>query len=80
MTLTTGAFNRASGRNSELPALGYSLRQRSAVQPTCTLIIDPDGRLRMNFPVGGNLADAIVAEILKAASTTNQSSLSKPES
>jgi len=36
-----------------------------------TLIIDPTGQLRMNFPIGGNLADAIVGEIIKAASTTN---------
>ncbi len=36
-----------------------------------TLIIDPDGRLRMMFPVGGNLSEAIVGEILKAAGATN---------
>jgi len=36
-----------------------------------TLIIDGNGRLRMAFPLGGNLSDAIVQEMLKAA--TNQS-------
>jgi protein SCO1/2 len=36
-----------------------------------TLIIDPNGRLRMMFPVGGNLSEAIVGEILKAAGVTN---------
>jgi protein SCO1/2 len=37
-----------------------------------TLIIDGDSRLRMVFPMGGNLSDAIVQEILKAAAPTNQ--------
>jgi protein SCO1/2 len=37
-----------------------------------TLIIDGDGRLRMVFPMGGNLSDAIVQEMLKAAAPTNQ--------
>jgi protein SCO1 len=37
-----------------------------------TLIIDGDGRLRMVFPIGGNLSGAIVDEILKAANPTNQ--------
>jgi protein SCO1/2 len=38
-----------------------------------TLIIDGSGRLRMVFPLGGNLSDAIVQEMLKAAAPTNQS-------
>jgi protein SCO1/2 len=37
-----------------------------------TLIIDPTGQLRMSFPIGGDLSDAIVGEILKATATTNQ--------
>jgi protein SCO1 len=37
-----------------------------------TLIIDGDGKLRMVFPIGGNLSGAIVEEILKAANPTNQ--------
>ena len=32
-----------------------------------TLIIDANGDLQMSFPIGGNLSDAVVAEILKAA-------------
>jgi len=32
-----------------------------------TLIIDAAGHLQMIFPIGGNLSDAIVAEVLKAA-------------
>jgi hypothetical protein len=32
-----------------------------------TMIIDASGRLQMTFPIGGNLSDAIVAEILKAS-------------
>jgi protein SCO1/2 len=37
-----------------------------------TLIIDAAGHLQMNFPVGGNLSDAIVREIRKAAAVTNR--------
>jgi protein SCO1 len=36
-----------------------------------TLIIDGGGRLRMVFPIGGNLSGPIVEEILKAAAPTN---------
>jgi len=32
-----------------------------------TLIVDPEGRLQMVFPVSGDLSDQIVSEILKAA-------------
>jgi protein SCO1/2 len=37
-----------------------------------TLIINAAGDLQMAFPTGGDLADAIVDEILKAASVTNR--------
>jgi len=37
-----------------------------------TLIIDATGRLQMSFPVGGNLSEDIVREILKAAAVTNR--------
>jgi protein SCO1/2 len=37
-----------------------------------TLIIDGDGKLRMVFPIGGNLSGAIVDEILKAAVPANE--------
>jgi protein SCO1/2 len=36
-----------------------------------TLIIDPTGHLQTVFPTGGNLSDAIVDELLKAATVTN---------
>jgi protein SCO1 len=36
-----------------------------------TLIIDAAGHLQMVFPTGGNLSDAIVAEVLKAATMPN---------
>lgn len=38
-----------------------------------TLIIDAAGHLQMAFPTSGNLSDAIVEEILKAAAVTNRS-------
>jgi cytochrome oxidase Cu insertion factor (SCO1/SenC/PrrC family) len=34
-----------------------------------TLIIDTNGRLRLNIPAGGNLADTIAKEVLAAAIT-----------
>jgi len=37
-----------------------------------TLIIDASGNLQMSFPIGGNLSDSIVTEILKAAAVTNR--------
>ena len=39
-----------------------------------TLIIDAAGRLQMAFPIGGNLSDAIVEQILQAAAVTNRPS------
>jgi protein SCO1/2 len=38
-----------------------------------TLIIDTTGRLQTAFPTGGDLAEAIVAEILKASAGANKS-------
>ena len=40
-----------------------------------TLIIDPTGHLQTVFPTGGNLSDAIVDEILKAATVANGTGL-----
>jgi len=37
-----------------------------------TLIIDAAGHLQMSFPISGDISDAIVREILKAATTTNR--------
>jgi protein SCO1 len=39
-----------------------------------TLIIDAAGHLQMVFPMGGDLSEAIVGEILKAAAATNRPS------
>jgi protein SCO1/2 len=36
-----------------------------------TLVIDAAGHLQMAFPIGGDLSDALVTEILKAATVTN---------
>ena len=36
-----------------------------------TLIIDAAGHLQMTFPTSGDLSDAIVSEMLKAAAATN---------
>jgi protein SCO1/2 len=37
-----------------------------------TLIIDPHGSMQTSFPIGGNLSDKIVSEIVKAAGSTNR--------
>ena len=36
-----------------------------------TLVLDATGKVQMNFPVGGNLSDMLVTEIVKAAAVTN---------
>ncbi len=36
-----------------------------------TLIVDATGHLQMIFPTSGDLSDAIVSEIIKAAAVTN---------
>ena len=43
-----------------------------------TLILDTTGNLQMVFPTGGDLAEAIVAEILKAATVANKSVSGNP--
>ena len=45
-----------------------------------TLIIDGTGHLQMVFPTGGNLSDAIVDELLKAAAVTNFTQALNPKS
>jgi len=44
-----------------------------------TLVIDPAGHLQMMFPTSGNLSDAIVAEILRAAVTNRPAQASDGE-
>ena len=41
-----------------------------------TLIVDTAGHLQTTFPMGGDLSDDIVAEIIKAAGVANQADLS----
>jgi protein SCO1/2 len=43
-----------------------------------TLIIDTTGHLQMVFPTGGDLSEAIVAEILRAATVVNKSPSDSP--
>jgi protein SCO1/2 len=43
-----------------------------------TLIIDTTGHLQVVFPTGGDLSEAIVAEILRAATVVNKSSSDNP--
>ena len=45
-----------------------------------TLIIDAAGHLQMVFPTGGNLSDAIIEEILRAAVVTNRAEAPNPKS
>jgi cytochrome oxidase Cu insertion factor (SCO1/SenC/PrrC family) len=42
----------------------------------CTLIVHPEGRLQMVFPVSGDLSDQIASEILKAAAVRPKTVLS----
>jgi protein SCO1/2 len=37
-----------------------------------TLVIDTAGRMQTSFPIGGNLSEALVTEILKATASTNK--------
>ena len=37
-----------------------------------TLVLDSAGKLQVSFPIGGNLSDMLVGEILKAAAVTNK--------
>jgi protein SCO1 len=45
-----------------------------------TLIVDPASHLQMVFPMGGNLSDAIVDQIVKATVATNLSKIKTSES
>jgi protein SCO1/2 len=40
-----------------------------------TLIVDASGRLQTVFPIGGNLSEAIVQELVKAAAATNSATI-----
>lgn len=67
---------------SELAGLSGVTFQRDGVllnHNLRTLIIDANNRLQTVFPMGGDLSDAIVAEMLKAAAVTNGSSAQNPD-
>jgi protein SCO1/2 len=73
----TGASNQVA----ELARLSDFRYQRDGVffnHDLRTLIIDADGRLRMKFPMGGNLAGPIVEEIVKAAKPREVSGVHGP--
>jgi protein SCO1/2 len=59
---------QASGASYQKDGLFYGHNFR-------TEIVDASGRLQMVFPITGDLSDAIVKEILKAAAATNSSRL-----
>jgi protein SCO1/2 len=45
---------------------GVSMEQGLSSHNFRTLIIDPNGKLQMSFPIGGDISDGIVSELLKA--------------
>jgi protein SCO1 len=45
---------------------GVSMEQGLATHNFRTLIVDPNGKLQMSFPIGGDISDGIVSELLKA--------------
>jgi protein SCO1/2 len=59
-----GEFTRLSGVEFEADGGWFNHSFR-------TLIISASGQLQTSFPVSGNLSDAIVSEILRAAAVTN---------
>jgi len=64
-----------SNKVAELARLSDMKYQRDGVlfnHDLRTLIIDGDGHLRMVFPLGGNLSDSIVAEMVKATAPIHQ--------
>lgn len=67
----TGESNRiaelaqAAGMHYEPDGAGFNHNFR-------TLVLNPAGQLQMNFPIGGDLSDLLVAEIVKAAAITNR--------
>lgn len=66
-----GELARLSGETFERDGASFNHNFR-------TLIIDTTGHLQTVFPTGGNLADAIVEEVLKAAAVTNRAASRDP--
>jgi protein SCO1 len=59
----TGAKDRIAELARES---GISMEQGLSSHNFRTLIIDPTGKLQMSFPIGGDISDGIVSELLKA--------------
>jgi protein SCO1/2 len=57
---------------AELSGLPYERENGTYTHGFRTTVIDARGRLQALFPISGNLSDALVAEMLKAAAATNQ--------
>ena len=66
----TGPTNKVR-ELAELSGLDYQRDGASYSHGLMTVIIDPLGRLHKVFPIGGDIGDAIAAEMLKAATATN---------
>jgi protein SCO1/2 len=49
----------------------YDAENQFANHGFSTLVLNAQGKLQMRFPIGGNLSDMLVGEILKAAAVTN---------
>lgn len=56
---------------AEAAGVYYDAENQFANHGFRTLVLNAKGRLQMNFPIGGNLSDMLVGEILKAAAVTN---------
>jgi protein SCO1/2 len=59
------------GELARLSGATYSPEEGLFTHNFKTLVIDPAGRLRMSYPIGGDLSDALVEDILAAAAATN---------
>ncbi|MFO1512176.1 MAG: SCO family protein [Verrucomicrobiota bacterium] len=57
---------------AQASGVNYDVANQFANHGFRTLVLDTAGRLNMNFPIGVNISDLLVAEILKAAAVTNK--------
>jgi protein SCO1 len=60
---------------ARISGVSYTAEGGGFIHNFRTLIVDPAGHLQMTFPIGGDLSDEIVAQLLKATAT-NQPALS----
>src|SRR5262249_52376855 len=73
----TGPTNKI-GELAKMSDVTFAPENGFLVHNLRTLFIDANGKLQMTFPVGGNLSDMIVSEILKAATVNLQSGSTEP--